>query len=51
MPLIYVPKLKGVKGCHTGQVRAVGRAIAVAFFNDNGVIGHLQDSLFSFTGR
>ena len=29
-------------GNNTGQVRAVGRAIAVAFFDDNDVIWHLH---------
>jgi len=33
-------------GCHTGQVRAVGRVIPIAFFDDNGVIGHLHFLVF-----
>ena len=33
-------------GCNIGKVRAVGRAIAVAFFDDDGVIGHLHFLVF-----
>ncbi len=37
-------------GYNTGQVRAAGRAIDVAFFDDYGVIGHLHP-LVSRLGR